>query len=196
MLRRRGIGRTAGLLRSVGDGREIGALLAVGLGCSGDGEAAATAAPATTSSSAPQSASANDGDPQFAVLCELAVEVNEQDGPPTGAQLQEYTALPRGAAPRSREPGGGRSLDAGDDMGAAFPTEAGRYSFVVTNDGAELHVAVQARLEDGVSVEEALAAKGDEGIAETSESEVAPPVPRRSSPPSGTGQLDARVSDA
>ncbi|MFV0308152.1 MAG: hypothetical protein ACK5OX_10470 [Desertimonas sp.] len=50
------------------------------------------------------------------------------------------------------------------------PTEAGRYSFVMTNDGEEPHIMILVRLEEGVALGDVLAAEGDEGVAETFES--------------------------
>lgn len=202
----------------------------VGAACSSDDEAGSTttSSASTTAPSAPEDGSAAGADPQFAELCELATEVNEQDGPPTAAQLEQYATL----APEDLRPAVERLAaaftSAGDDLGAVFgnadnaaaldqitefeattcglgtvqdpgvsevdpdatrvdvvatdhhfeadfPTAAGRYSFVVTNDGAEPHMAILARLEDGVSVEDALASDGEEGVAESFESEVVPP---------------------
>jgi hypothetical protein len=56
-----------------------------------------------------------------------------------------------------------------------LPTAAGRYSFVMTNGGEEPHIMVLARLEDGATLEEALASEGDEGVAEEFESGFAMP---------------------
>lgn len=55
------------------------------------------------------------------------------------------------------------------------PTTAGRYSFVFTNEGAEAHIAILAQLEEGVTLEEAMASEGEEGIVVEFESSVAPP---------------------
>lgn len=206
-------------------------LLVAGVACGNDGaaEPSTTTAPTTTAAaSTPEGESAVEVDPQFAELCDLAAQVNEQDGPPTAEQLEQYAAL----APEDLRPAVERLATAfaaaGDDLGAVFgdpgnaaaldqvtefeastcglgtvqdaaateldpnatrvdvvatdhhfdadfPTTAGRYSFVMNNQGAEPHLAILARLEDGVSVEQALAAEGDEGIAATFESDVAAP---------------------
>lgn len=58
---------------------------------------------------------------------------------------------------------------------AEFPTSAGRYSFVMTNGGEEMHIMILARLEEGAALEDALASEGEEGIAEEFESELAQP---------------------
>ncbi len=207
------------------------ALVSFGAACSNDDEAEPTTdngSSSMTAPSTPAGESAVEVDPQFAELCELATEVNEQEGPPTSAQLERYAAL----APEELRPSVERLATAfeaaGDDFGAVFgdpenaaaldqvtefeattcglgtvqdasvtvldpnatrvdvrateyhfeadfPTAAGRHSFVMTNDGAEPHVAILARLEDGVTIDEALASEGEEGIAEMFESDVAPP---------------------
>lgn len=69
---------------------------------------------------------------------------------------------------------------------AELPTTAGRYSFVMTNEGEEPHIMILLRLEDGASVDEVLAAEGDEGVAESFESSPAAP--------SGEGVLTADLS--
>ncbi len=56
-----------------------------------------------------------------------------------------------------------------------LPTTAGRYSFVMTNAGEEIHIMILARLEEGAALEDALASEGEEGIAEVFESDVAGP---------------------
>lgn len=58
---------------------------------------------------------------------------------------------------------------------AELPTTAGRYSFVMANDGDEPHIMILLRLEDGASVDEVLAAEGDDGVAESFESSPAGP---------------------
>ena len=55
------------------------------------------------------------------------------------------------------------------------PTAAGRYSFVMTNAGAEPHLIVVAQLETGVALEDVLASDGDIGVIEAVESNVTPP---------------------
>jgi hypothetical protein len=55
------------------------------------------------------------------------------------------------------------------------PTAAGRYSFVMTNAGAEPHLVVVAQLEPDVALDEVLASDGDVGVIRAVESEVAPP---------------------
>lgn len=56
-----------------------------------------------------------------------------------------------------------------------LPTAAGRYSFVMTNEGQEPHIMILIRLEDGVALDQALASEGDEGVAEEFESTPAGP---------------------
>ena len=208
----------------------VGALAATGIGCSSDDEAdttSSTSAPATTVD-ASEEASTPEVDPEYAELCELAVEVNEQEGPPTAAQLEQYAELAPDDLRPAVESLGAAFAAAGDDLGAVFsdpeasaaleqitefeattcalgtaqdasvneidpdatridvvasdyhfdaeyPTEPGRYSFVITNEGVEPHLAILARLEDGVSVEDAMASEGEEGITEMFESDMAPP---------------------
>ena len=55
------------------------------------------------------------------------------------------------------------------------PTAAGRYSFVMTNAGAEPHLIVVAQLEQDVALEDVLASDGDVGVIQAVESDVAPP---------------------
>lgn len=56
-----------------------------------------------------------------------------------------------------------------------LPTTAGRYSLVMANDGAEPHLMVLAQLEPGVTLGDAMASQGQEGVAASFESDVAPP---------------------
>ena len=214
--------------RRLGVGVLVGTLAVIGAGCSSDDDATTTTTTSTTTAEASEEASAPEADPQYAELCELAAEVNEQDGPPTAEQLEQYAEL----APEELRPEvetlGAAFAAAGEDLGAVFsdpeasaaleqitefeatscalgpvqdasvteldpdatrvdvvasdyhfdadyPTTPGRYSFAMTNEGDEPHLAILARLEDGVSVEEAMASEGEEGIAEMFESDVAPP---------------------
>lgn len=55
------------------------------------------------------------------------------------------------------------------------PTEAGRYSFVMANEGEEPHLLILLQLEDGATLEDAMASEGEEGVATSFESDVAPP---------------------
>lgn len=55
------------------------------------------------------------------------------------------------------------------------PTEAGRYSFAMTNEGDEPHLLVLAQLEPGATLDEVMAAEGEEGVAEMFESDMAAP---------------------
>ncbi len=48
----------------------------------------------------------------------------------------------------------------------APPTESGRYSFVMQNQGETLHMMILAKLEDGATVDEALESEGESGLAE------------------------------
>ena len=56
-----------------------------------------------------------------------------------------------------------------------LPTEAGRYSFVMANEGAEPHLLVLAQLEPGATLEDVLASQGEEGVVTSFESGVAAP---------------------
>lgn len=56
-----------------------------------------------------------------------------------------------------------------------LPTAAGRYSFVFANEGAEPHIAILLRVEDGATFEQVLASNGDEGVAEIYESSLGLP---------------------
>lgn len=56
-----------------------------------------------------------------------------------------------------------------------LPTAAGRYSFVFSNEGDQPHLAALVRLEDGFTMADVLASQGEEGVAESFESSVAPP---------------------
>lgn len=56
-----------------------------------------------------------------------------------------------------------------------MPAAAGRYSFVMTNDGAEPHIMILVRLEDGATIDQVLQSEGAEGLAEEFES--APAMP-------------------
>jgi hypothetical protein len=55
------------------------------------------------------------------------------------------------------------------------PTAAGRYSFVMANEGSEPHLLVLAQLEPGATLDEAMASEGEEGVATSFESGVAAP---------------------
>jgi hypothetical protein len=56
-----------------------------------------------------------------------------------------------------------------------LPTDAGRYSFVMQNEGAEVHLMVLAELEEGVSLDEVMASEGEAGVVQMFESDIAPP---------------------
>jgi uncharacterized cupredoxin-like copper-binding protein len=58
---------------------------------------------------------------------------------------------------------------------ADFPATAGRYSFVLTNAGAEPHLVVVAHLEPDVALDDILESEGEIGVIEAFESSVAPP---------------------
>lgn len=55
------------------------------------------------------------------------------------------------------------------------PTEAGRYSFVMQNEGEALHMMILAKLEDGATLDEALESEGESGVAEEYASDEALP---------------------
>jgi hypothetical protein len=50
------------------------------------------------------------------------------------------------------------------------PTAAGRYSFVMTNDGEELHMLILAQMEPGATFDEVMASEGEEGLIQSFES--------------------------
>ena len=52
------------------------------------------------------------------------------------------------------------------------PTTAGRYSFVMANDGEEPHLMVLFKLDPASTLDEVIAAQGEEGVLEEYESEV------------------------
>lgn len=55
------------------------------------------------------------------------------------------------------------------------PTSAGRYSFVMTNTGAEVHLMALVHLEDGATAEQVIESEGEVGMIESFESDIAPP---------------------
>ena len=50
------------------------------------------------------------------------------------------------------------------------PTAAGRYSFVMTNNGEEPHVMILAQLQPGATFDEVMASEGEEGLVQSFES--------------------------
>ncbi|MET0459331.1 MAG: hypothetical protein ABW195_08785 [Ilumatobacteraceae bacterium] len=50
------------------------------------------------------------------------------------------------------------------------PTAAGRYSFVMTNDGEEPHMMILAQMEPGATFDEVMASEGEEGLVQSFES--------------------------
>jgi hypothetical protein len=50
------------------------------------------------------------------------------------------------------------------------PTAAGRYSFVMANDGDEPHMMILAQMEPGVSFDDVMASEGEEGLVQSFES--------------------------
>lgn len=58
---------------------------------------------------------------------------------------------------------------------ADLPSDPGRYSFVMSNEGAEPHVMILLRLADGAALDDVLQSTGDEGVAEQYESSPAAP---------------------
>jgi uncharacterized cupredoxin-like copper-binding protein len=56
-----------------------------------------------------------------------------------------------------------------------IPSEAGRYSFVMTNEGDEVHILILVHLEDDATIDEVMASEGEVGVVEVFESDVAPP---------------------
>lgn len=56
-----------------------------------------------------------------------------------------------------------------------FPTAAGRYSFVFANEGAEPHIAVLFQVAEGFTLDEVLAAEGEEGVEAMYESSLGLP---------------------
>ena len=55
------------------------------------------------------------------------------------------------------------------------PTDAGRYSFVMQNEGAEPHIMILLKLEDGAALDTVLESEGEEGVAVDLESDLAVP---------------------
>lgn len=55
------------------------------------------------------------------------------------------------------------------------PTEAGRHSFVMANEGEEPHLLILLQLEEGATLEDAMASEGEEGVVTSFESDVAAP---------------------
>ena len=50
------------------------------------------------------------------------------------------------------------------------PTAAGRYSFVMTNDGEEMHMLILAQMEPGATFDEVMESEGEEGLIQSFES--------------------------
>jgi hypothetical protein len=50
------------------------------------------------------------------------------------------------------------------------PTTAGRYSFVMSNDGQEPHMMILAQMEPGAALDEVMASEGEEGLVQSFES--------------------------
>jgi hypothetical protein len=106
--------------------------------------------------------------------------------PETAAAIEELTAFeaeacglepPQDPGVTEIDPAATRIDVTASDYAFAvdLPTTAGRYSLVMANDGAEPHLMVLAQLEPGVTLEEAMASQGQEGVAASFESDVAPP---------------------
>ncbi len=55
------------------------------------------------------------------------------------------------------------------------PTAPGRYSFVMTNDGAEPHLMILLHLEEGATIDQVMASQGEAGVLASFESGVAAP---------------------
>ncbi|HUF99572.1 MAG TPA: hypothetical protein VMM60_15685 [Ilumatobacter sp.] len=67
-------------------------------------------------------------------------------------------------------------VDATDYMfDMELPVEAGRYSFVMTNNGAEPHLMIFLQLEEDAVLDEVMESEGEEGVIEFHESDVAFP---------------------
>jgi hypothetical protein len=52
----------------------------------------------------------------------------------------------------------------------APPTAAGRYSFVMTNNGAEPHTMILAQMEPGATLDQVMASEGEQGLVQSFES--------------------------
>jgi hypothetical protein len=50
------------------------------------------------------------------------------------------------------------------------PTATGRYSFVMTNDGAEPHTMILAQMEAGATLDQVMASEGEQGLVQSFES--------------------------
>ena len=55
------------------------------------------------------------------------------------------------------------------------PTAAGRYSFVMANDGEEPHMMILAKIDPASTLDEVMASEGEEGVLEEYESEPSGP---------------------
>lgn len=232
------------------------ALTAAGSACGDDDDdadatgtpATQAASPPTTAAAVPTTAASEPTEPaepaeptgapgsapaELAAFCGLAEELNNQNGPPTMEQIEEYADLapdelsePVGVVVDALNQAGGDftalftdeeaqtafeeltayeteqcgfeppdegppqdpsvtvldpdatrvDVEATDyHFEAEFPTDAGRYSFVMTNAGDEVHLMILVRLEEGATIDEVLASEGEEGVAEVYESDVTPP---------------------
>jgi uncharacterized cupredoxin-like copper-binding protein len=58
---------------------------------------------------------------------------------------------------------------------ADLPTTAGRYSFVMANEGEAPHIMILIQLAEGATLAEVAASEGEEGVAASFESELATP---------------------
>jgi hypothetical protein len=90
----------------------------------------------------------------------------------------EYCGIGAGPSPETQlDPNATRVDVLATDYHFDFeaPTEAGRYSFVMQNEGAELHLMILLKLEDGAELDAVLESEGEEGVAVELSSDVAPP---------------------
>jgi uncharacterized cupredoxin-like copper-binding protein len=56
-----------------------------------------------------------------------------------------------------------------------YPSASGRYSFVMTNEGEEVHLMILVHMEEDADIDEMLESQGEAGVIEVFESDVAAP---------------------
>lgn len=217
----------------------IGTLALLATACGSDEESSdttatlVTSAPATTAAGGASTVSADttadtagtEPSSEFAEICALAQVMNDQEMPPTAAQMTQYQELaPQDlrpdidplveafvpvegdlvgffnvaaddqievhldalavfeeencAIPADNDPAEGSTWELedgaqrvdviGQDFAFEFesPTEAGRTSFVFTNEGVEAHFLLVVKLAEGVTLQEALESEDPEGLLE------------------------------
>lgn len=104
----------------------------------------------------------------FGEFSEQLAAIDEFDAEHCGATSEE----PPDPAVVSIDPAATRvDVDATDfHFDFEPPTAAGRYSFVMTNNGAELHMMILAQMEPGATFDQVMASEGEEGLVQSFES--------------------------